>query len=90
MRRSAAIALVAGLTLTCAAAADAFVYWANRDNASIGRAKSNGKGVDQSYVGTGRASTGSRSTTSTSTGPTADRGGIGRATATGRHLKRKF
>ncbi|MDX6581039.1 MAG: hypothetical protein QOI10_223 [Solirubrobacterales bacterium] len=50
MRRIAAIALAAGLMLTCAAGADGFVYWANRDNASIGRAKSNGKGVDQSYV----------------------------------------
>jgi virginiamycin B lyase len=52
MRRIAAIALAAGLMLTCAAGADAFVYWANRDNASIGRAKSNGKGVDQDYIDT--------------------------------------
>jgi streptogramin lyase len=53
MRRTAAIALVAGITVICTAGADAYVYWANRDNASIGRAKSNGKGIDQSYLGTG-------------------------------------
>ena len=50
MRRHVAIALVAALALTCAAGADAFVYWANRDNASIGRARTNGKGVDQEFI----------------------------------------
>ena len=30
--------------------ADAFVFWANRDSGTIGRAKTNGKGVDQTYI----------------------------------------
>ncbi len=52
MRRHAAIAVVAGLVLVCAGTADAYVYWANRDSASIGRARSNGKGIDQTYIKT--------------------------------------
>jgi hypothetical protein len=53
MGRRIALTLVAGLTLTCTASADAYIYWANRDNASVGRARTNGKGVDESYIGTG-------------------------------------
>ena len=45
-----AITLAAALVMLSAASADAFVFWANRDSGSIGRAKTNGKGVDQTYI----------------------------------------
>lgn len=49
-RRVMTIALAGALTITCAGSADAYVFWTNRDSGTIGRAKSNGQGVDQSYI----------------------------------------
>src|SRR3954467_8869992 len=53
MGRRIALILVVGMALTFTASADAYIYWANRDNASIGRARTNGKGIDESYIATG-------------------------------------
>ena len=50
LRWLTAIALGAALTVLFATSADAFVFWANRDSETIGRAKTNGKGVDQTYI----------------------------------------
>jgi len=52
--RSTALALVLAAAalgaLELAARADAFVYWANFDSGTIGRANLDGSGVNQSFI----------------------------------------
>jgi virginiamycin B lyase len=90
MRRHAAIALVAGLVLTGAATADAFVFWADRDSASIGRAKSNGKGVDETYIKAKASVYGVAVDDKYIYWTDRTGGGIGRASRNGKKIKRKF
>jgi hypothetical protein len=85
-----ATVLVAALTMLLATSADAFVYWANRDSETIGRAKTNGKGVDQSYI-KARTSVYGVAVDDDHVYWTDRRGGgIGRAGRDGSAVKRKF
>ena len=85
-----AIALAGVMTMACAGGADGFVFWANRDAGTIGRAKSNGKGVDQSYVNA-RASVYGVAVDEDHIYWTDRRGGaIGRASRSGGNVKRKL
>ena len=89
-RRVAAIALAGALTMACVGSADAFVFWANRDAGTIGRAKSNGHGVDQSYINA-RASVYGVAVDEDHIYWTDRRGGaIGRASRSGGNVKRKL
>lgn len=85
-----AIALAGVLTMVCAGAADAFVYWADRDARSIGRAKSNGKGVDQSYIKANASVYGVAVDDKYIYWTDRTGGGIGRASRNGKKIKRKF
>ena len=83
--------VVAALTLLCGAAtADAYIYWANRDNASIGRAKSNGGSVDQSYIATGASIYGVAVDEDHLYWTDRKKGRIGRVDRNGKHLDKKF
>ena len=85
-----ATVLGAALTMLLATSADAFVYWANRDSETIGRAKTNGKGVDQSYI-KARTSVYGVAVDDDHVYWTDRRGGgIGRASRDGSTIKRKF
>ena len=46
----AALLAFTALALASASSADAFVYWANHDTSSIGRANNDGSGVNQTLV----------------------------------------
>ena len=46
----AALAALALATFALVARADAFVYWANFNTGTIGRANLDGSGVDQSFI----------------------------------------
>jgi len=85
-----ATVLAGVLTMAGAGAADAFVFWANRDGATIGRAKSNGQGIDQSYV-KARASVYGVAVDDDHIYWTDRKGGaIGRASRSGGNVKRKL
>ena len=85
-----ATALAAALTMLFATSADAFVFWANRDLESIGRAKTNGKGVDQSYIKVRTSVYGVAVDDHHVYWTDRKGGGIGRASRNGSTVKRKF
>ena len=85
-----ATALAAALTMLLATSADAFVFWANRDSESIGRAKTNGKGVDQSYIKVRTSVYGVAVDDDHVYWTDRKGGGIGRASRNGSTVKRKF
>ena len=85
-----AIVLVAALTMLFATSADAFVFWANRDLESIGRAKTNGKGVDQSYIKVRTSVYGVAVDDDHVYWTDRKGGGIGRASRDGSAVKRKL
>src|SRR5262245_64011919 len=50
LRAALALAAAAAVTLALSARADAFLYWANQDTSTIGRANLDGTGVDLSFI----------------------------------------
>ena len=78
------LAAVVLAVLALAAPAEAFVYWGNFNDNGIGRSDLDGRNRDQSVVVGRRARSGSRSTTSTSTGPTSTRARSGARSSTAR------
>jgi virginiamycin B lyase len=85
-----AIAVASVLTMVCAGAADAFVFWADRDSGSIGRAKSNGQGVDQSYIKAHASVYGVAVDDKYVYWTDRTGNAIGRASRNGKNIKRKF